>query len=169
MSKCLAEIFTLGMDRAIPEALYDYDPESHKVLNLGPGNKQIYGARPLEFPEWDAESDAIPCEDESVSQIHAYHFLEHLSDPRFVLSECQRVLRPGGHISIVVPYYTSNMAFQDLDHKSFFTEDTWKTLFNNPYYDKNCNGVDWMFEVHLNVIMGIAERNLALVTQLRKV
>lgn len=169
MAKCLAEIFELGMDRAIKPAIYDVDPDTNLVLNLGPGNKRIDGTIALEYPHWDAEKDPIPHLDGTIQQIHAYHFLEHLADPRVVLAECQRVLRVGGHMNIVVPYYSSNMASQDLDHKSFFTEDTWKTLFSNPYYDKNRNGVDWKFDVHLNVIMGVAERNLALVTQLVRV
>lgn len=157
----LPQLFLLGMDRSIPEPL---PMPTGLVLNLGAGNKVIDGTVPLDWPTWDADKDPLPYRDGEVHGIHCYHFLEHVAHPVAILIECQRVLKPYGLLQICVPYYKSNMAAQDLDHKSFFTEDTWKTLFNNPYYKKH--RVDWKFEVHLNVIMGVAERNLCLLTQL---
>ena len=83
-----------------------------------------------------------------------------------VISECQRVLVPGGHINIVVPYYNSQMAAQDLDHKHSFCERTWSHLFRNDYYQKDkLKGM----KIHLNLIMGDSERTLALLTQLVKI
>lgn len=136
------------------------------ILNLGAGNKHIEGATPLDYPEWDADNNALPYVDESVDGIHAYHFLEHVEDPVWVLLECQRVLKVGGILNICVPYYTSQMAAHDLDHKHMFCEETWRVLFDNPYYDKN--KVEWKLEVRTNVIIGIVERNLALITQMEK-
>lgn len=156
--------FALGMDRVIPHLL-EQQP-STLCLNLGAGNKIVPGAIDLDYPDWDADKDPIPFEDGCISTIHAYHFLKHVADPVKVLQECQRVLRPGGVLNIVVPYYSSQMAAHDLDHKHAFCEDTWKILFSNPYYDKN--KIDWQFRIHANFIMGIAERNLALFTQLVK-
>ena len=73
--------------------------------------------------------NAIPYPDGSVAVIHAYHFLEHLEKPVAMLAECQRVLRPGGVMNIVVPYYTSQMMAHDLTHRHAFCEDTWKITF----------------------------------------
>lgn len=169
MIESMKDLFELGMDRPLEHIIPDVSVTTKEpVLNLGPGKKHIVGAYPLEYPDWDAEIDEIPFDDETVAQIHAYHFFEHLQNPRHALAECNRVLMPGGHINIVVPYYKSNMAFQDLDHKSFYTEDTWKTLLDNPYYTKNRIGVDWKLKIHFNMIMGVTERNMALVTQLVK-
>jgi hypothetical protein len=159
----VVDTFELGMSRILPE--WRDDNSTAIVLNLGAGNKHIPGAVALDFP-WDAEMDPIPYASETVSQIHAYHFLEHLRNPVELLLECQRVLISGGHMNIVVPYYSSSMQAQDLDHKSQYCETTWKTLFDNPYYDKN--RVIWRFDVGANVIMGIVERNLCLITQLVK-
>lgn len=158
----IQELFQMGMNRAIPELI---QPEG-KILDLGAGNKKIPNAIPLDFPEWDAEKDRIPYGDNSIDHIYSFHFLEHLSNPVFVLQECQRVLKDGGTLNVVVPYYKSQMACHDLDHKKFFCEETWKILFQNPYYDKN--KIEWKFEVSLNIIIGIVERNLALMTQLIK-
>lgn len=161
----LIDIFNMGMDRDLREP--KIMPYAGTVLNLGAGNKKIPRAIPLDLPDWDADTQPIPYEDGTVAGIWAFHFLEHCREPVAVLLECQRVLQNGGLMNIVVPHYAGGMAYQDLDHKHFFTEETWKTLFQNPYYDKN--RVTWEFEVRTNVIMGLVERNLALVTQLIKV
>lgn len=159
--------FKLGMKRDIIEPISDYDPKKCVVINLGCGNSPIANAVNMDLPKWDADKDPIPFSDKTVMQIHAYHFLEHVKDPIRMLLECQRVLIPGGHMNIIVPYYKSQMASQDLDHKHFFTEETWKTLFSNSYYDKN--KIEWKFSIGTNIIIGVVERNLALMTQLIKV
>lgn len=158
----LVELFNIGMMRKYPDPLKD---KYGTVLNIGAGNKPIEGAIPLDWPAWNAEIDVIPYESNSIAMIHCYHFLEHIKNVPFVLSEMRRVLIPGGHINIVVPYYNSSMQAQDLDHKSCFTENTWKVLFDSAYYQK---GKVIPMEIHTNFIMGDQEKNLCLVTQLRK-
>lgn len=158
-------LFYLGMERDLPNLWQT--PRSGVNLNLGAGSKIIPGARPLDLPEWDADRMPIPYNDECVNTIYALHFLEHIADPIRVLRECQRVLIVGGVLNIVVPYYSASIAAMDLDHKHAFNEDTWKTLFNNQYYEKNSKG--WRFRVHFNLIAGIVERNLSLFTQLVRV
>jgi SAM-dependent methyltransferase len=161
----IQDLFRVGMDRDIP-AVIDYNALDGLKLNLGAGNKKIPGAVALDLPEWDADRDPIPYPDGAVAVIHAYHFLEHVQDPVKMLAECQRVLRPGGLMIIVVPYYTSQMMAHDLTHKHAFCEETWKITFRNPYYKQAGSPPEWKFEVRLNLIIGIVERNLALVTQL---
>lgn len=155
--------FGEGMDRTLPPI---FERPEGFVLNLGAGNKHISGTVPLDYPDWDAEVDLIPYGDGTVDGIIAYHFLEHVRNLFPLLSECQRVLKSGGVMQIVVPYGASDLAMQDMDHKRFFTEESWRTLFNNPYYNKNGR---WEFEVGFNLIAGVVHRNLILMTQLLKV
>ena len=163
----LNKFFAVGMDREFGN-FKPIDIVWHNtVLNFGAGNKKIEESVSLDYPDWDADSQNIPWPDGSVDDIVAMHFFEHLSNPVYVLQECQRVLKVGGTLNILVPYYNSQMQAQDLDHKSQFCEETWKILFRNPYYDKN--KIDWKFKINFNMIMGISERNLALVTQLEKI
>ena len=162
----LVELFNLGMMRDHKDIMPDVNHNgSNLILNLGAGEKTISGAIAHEYPEWDAEHMPLPYADSTVSQIHAYHFLEHIKNVPFVLSEINRVLVPGGHANIVVPYYKSAMQAQDLDHKSQFTEKTFNHLFNSRYYSKGKGEPMW---IHSNWIMGDCEANLCLVVQLRK-
>ena len=96
----------------------------------------IHGTIGLDLPEWNADTDPIPYPDGSIAVIHAYHFLEHLKDPVKMLADCQRVLRPGGLMNIVVPYYTSQMMAHDLTHKHAFARTPGRLLFAIPITDK---------------------------------
>ena len=151
----------LATARTLPE--WFPEPEG-TALNLGAGSKHIKGAIPLDLPDWNADIDPIPYKDGEVSAIYAIHFLEHIGNPVSMLRECQRVLKHGGVLNVVLPYYSSQIAIHDLDHKSFWCEDTWKHLFANDYYDKEHKG--WEFRIHTNFIFGLAERNMMLITQL---
>lgn len=158
-------LFEQGADRDIP--LFATMDRTYPLLNLGAGNKRIGGTVPLDWPDWNAETDPIPYPDASVGGILAYHFLEHLRDPRPVLREASRVLISGAPMNIVVPHYMGSIAFHDLDHKSFYTADTWRNLLDQPYYEKDRSGFD--FRIGASLIMGLTERNLMLVTQLIKI
>lgn len=163
--KSLLDIFNLGMMRQYPEAISCAEDKGGLMLNIGAGHKLITGTTVLDYPEWNAETQRIPYDDDSVDVIHCYHFLEHIDNVVGVIREMRRVIKPGGVINIVVPYWTSLMQHQDLDHKHSFTEKTFPHLFNNSYYDKG--KVEPMY-IHMNMIMGDCNANLCLVVQLSK-
>jgi SAM-dependent methyltransferase len=157
----------LGADRPrIPSWEPETRPPNGLVLNLGAGEKHIATALSLDLPEWDADEEPLPYPDESVTAIYALHFLEHVKDPIALLRECQRVLKPGGHLNVVVPHWNTQLAHSDLDHKTSWDEETWSRIFNNKYYAKDHGG--WRFRIGTNVLMGIDARNLLIITQLIK-
>ena len=160
------DLFEIGMKRPVPNIVR---PDG-RVLNLGAGNSPISNTISLDLPHWNAETDSIPYDDEDVDGIIACHFLEHLRSEHVikVLRECERVLMPGGTMTIVVPHRLGALAYQDLDHKTFFNEDTWQCLFKNDYYDKN-REQPWQFHIGFSMICGLNERNLSLFTQLHKI
>jgi 2-polyprenyl-3-methyl-5-hydroxy-6-metoxy-1,4-benzoquinol methylase len=51
----------------------------------------------------DLEKDKLPFEDDSIDQVFAKHFIEHLKDVKNCLNECHRTLRKGGELDIKVP------------------------------------------------------------------
>lgn len=164
-------LFKVGMDRFLPDLLSP--PEGHSVGLGESGTKAIGTDANLGLPGWRWPVDPIPFPDGSVGIFHAYHFFEHLTGEEAILllKAIEKKLVPGGIVQFCIPYYSSNMAAQDLTHKSQWTEDTFKTLFRNAYYDPTANafGEEWSLQVHFQAIMGVAERNMALIGQLVKV
>ena len=77
-----------------------------------------------------ADAYAMPLRNESFDTVLLIALLEHTSDPRRILTEAHRVLRPGGHMVVVVPNDV-NMSIGRLllckwpprypDHLTFFT------------------------------------------------
>ena len=65
--KTLIDIFNLGMMRNYAEVLPDREG---LILNLGAGKKLIPNSTPLDYPDWDAETDAIPFPDSSVCLLY---------------------------------------------------------------------------------------------------
>ena len=161
----IQELFKLGMKRDIPRILA---PEKGDyILDLGAGNNPVPGAIALDYPAWNATRDKIPAKDGKVDHIYAFHFLEHLAGEQAIalLREVERVLRPGGVFTCLMPHYSACLAYRDLDHKSFWSLETWRTLMFNQYYDKHRES-RWNFTIHTNFIMGVEEPNLAMFTQL---
>jgi SAM-dependent methyltransferase len=156
----------MGLDRVIP-GWVPFDPD-YPILNLGPGNKIVDGTVALDWPDWDADLEPIPYDDNNIGGIIATHFLEHLNDPRPAIREAGRVLRSGCPFNILVPHGQSLSYLQDLDHNTPFVIDTWKNLLENPYYDKG-REEPFQFRIGANFLFGVKESNLALVTQLIKV
>ena len=163
----IQDLFKIGMSRVVPDLLIN-DFDDSLQINVGAGTyKKLHGAEPIDYPEWDANTMPLPYDDESVDVIHCYHFLEHMADPVKILKEFERVLKFRGYANIVVPYYNSHLQAKCLDHKSMFNESTWDNLFNQYSYD-NGSG-EWKLKVHTTFIMGVEEKNLALLTQLVKI
>lgn len=173
----IGKFFYIGMKRE--SDLFLIDPKitdqvikrKLKIINLGAGNQKLLGAINFDLPEWDAESGVIPLPDESVGIIHSHHFFEHINNLKQILFECQRVLVKGGSLYITVPHWKGSMAYQDINHVNFFTLDTWKILFANPFYDTRQGDKQeykWKLKVLFNMVLGVKEENLALCTQMIK-
>jgi SAM-dependent methyltransferase len=48
--------------------------------------------------------ERLPFEDGFADTVVAFQVMEHLPEPVFFLSECQRILRPGGSLFLTVPF-----------------------------------------------------------------
>lgn len=88
-----------------------------------------------------------PWADNSVSEAHASHFVEHLTAPdrmRFC-NELYRILVPGGTCQIIVPHWASCRAYGDPTHQwppvsefwFYYLSKAWRTG-NAPHTDAEC-------------------------------
>jgi hypothetical protein len=111
--------------------------EENQVIKLdigcGPNPKEGYiGCDIIPFNEsvkvFHAGRDTWPFEDESVEEVHASHFLEHLTnlneawERTHFFNEANRVLVKSGKISLVFPHWASQRYYGDPTHKEPFSE-----------------------------------------------
>jgi SAM-dependent methyltransferase len=85
---------------------------------------------------FDVERGRFPFEDNSFAGILCCELIEHLfHDPSWMLSECNRILQPGGWIFLTTPnlssYHAVRRAAQGIhpmEHSFFFRQDRYKGL-----------------------------------------
>ena len=100
-------------------------------LNLGSGNDYMEGWTNVEIIEelkGDVRHDLnvypYPFPDNEFDEIRAASILEHLDKPIEALKEMIRIAKDGAKITIIVPHAHSYSAVTDLQHKTFFTENS---------------------------------------------
>lgn len=106
------------------------------VLDLGCGNKKRPGSIGVDYNsrlDGDVNHDLnifpYPFEPNSVDKIYIDNCLEHLNEPLHVMEELHRILKVGGEVKVIVPYFRSPSAFHDPTHKTFYTVESFS------YYD----------------------------------
>jgi len=159
------ELTKIALDRDIGELK---EVQGLTIDIGGTVNKNTKSDFVFSLPEWYFPRDNIPVQSGTVSLIHCYHFLEHLSgeDAIKFLLEVQRVLKDGGIFQFGMPYYNTELAHHDLTHKSFWTESSFENLMRCKYY--NVTEHNWNLYIQSQCIIGVVERNLMLVGQLIK-
>lgn len=145
--------------------------KGERQLNLGAGYREVTWAKSLGHEQkFDLEDQVAwnhVVDDETVDAIWAHGVFEHIVDIPALLRQCERVLRPGGVLNIVVPHGLSDLYVEDIDHKHPIVEDTWRNIMDNPYYQAG-GQKPWKLKMHTQFIMGVVWRNLALFTQFVK-
>jgi SAM-dependent methyltransferase len=84
----------------------------------------------------DLEQFPWPIESNSVEDIVCNHYAEHTTDLIKFMDEVYRILKPGGKMKIISPYYTSIRCWQDPTHKRAISEATF-LYFNKQWRDTN--------------------------------
>jgi len=72
-----------------------------------------------------------PFEDNSVDEIFMSHYIEHVPDLMKFMNELYRILKVGGTMSVIAPYYNSIRCWQDPTHLQPISEATFL------YYNKD--------------------------------
>ncbi len=97
-------------------------------LDLGCGKrkaKRYFGIDKNKYDGVDKVYDlekGIPLEDNSCQIVRANHFVEHHTNPQFIMEEIYRVLKHKGTVIIAVPEASTWGAQNHPDHKSFWSE-----------------------------------------------
>lgn len=74
------------------------------------GMDRYSGSQDNEYKDWRMRPDVLadvhclPVRDETCSVVSLMHVLEHVPDPHKVMTEMARVLSPGGHLFLDVPF-----------------------------------------------------------------
>jgi len=102
--------------------------------NFGCGLKLKDGYINLDFTKREGvdvvhnlEEFPYPFKNNTFDEIFMDNVLEHLEDTIKVMEELYRICKPNAIIEIIVPHYSSCMAFSHITHKRFFGSGT----FNN--------------------------------------
>jgi len=78
--------------------------EGNEVVGVDADKEALAEARKFGIDtRWADLDEPLPCEDESFDVVVAGELLEHLRDPRRLVAEARRVLRPGGTFVASVP------------------------------------------------------------------
>lgn len=102
-------------------------------LNLGCGSRLLPGHVNVDIAEtadtvlvWDLDAKPWPWDDSTVKSIEAKDIFEHVADAVTFMTECHRVLEPGGTLHIRTPNVFAGPAdaFTDPTHRRFPTPHT---------------------------------------------
>jgi hypothetical protein len=98
------------------------------ALELGCGPRKRHpdtvGVDALDYPGVDLIGDIFDVlaqlPNASVSAVHAYHFVEHVSELDRLLTELARVMAPDAALDIEVPHFANPYFYSDPTHQRFF-------------------------------------------------
>lgn len=136
-------------------------PPKGLCLDLGCGNNKQPGFKGVDITKKGTQADVAcdlleypwPFKDNSVEQVFASHYLEHLphinswDDHLFrTMNEVYRILKKGGLATFITPYYTSQRAIQDPTHQRSIGEATylyftkaWRKINKLEHYPIKCD------------------------------
>lgn len=76
----------------------------------------------------------LPFDDDSIDDVYASYFIEHVGDIVKLIRELYRVCRDGALLEIKVPYYQSVTQFKDPTHRSFFMPEMIRYFGSDDWY-----------------------------------
>ena len=116
---------------------------NEKKLNLACGQRREEGFHGIDIAPGETVDTVMDLEkfpwkikSNSAEEIYSSHYIEHTSDLIKFMDECYRILKPGGTMKLIAPYYNSIRAWQDPTHKRAISDATF-LYFNKGWRDAN--------------------------------
>jgi hypothetical protein len=123
-------------------------------LDLGCGKNKQLGFTGVDVIKFDGVDEVLdlakpwPWKNDSVSEVHSSHFLEHLTGEQRILffNELYRVLVKDAKATIITPHWRSGRAYGDLTHQWppvveffwYYLDKNWRAA-NAPHVGLNCD------------------------------
>ena len=114
------------------------DLKDRTVLEIGAGDtidfKQLFESLGMKYTSLDKISggfmENMDFESESFDLIFSCHAFEHTTHPLSTLAECRRILKEGGVLFLITPYYCEHHVIKaDQDHFFVLTDMQMERLF----------------------------------------
>ncbi len=108
--------------------LNNLDNFNEIILELGCGDnkriKKAIGIDIIDYVSVDIVGEVLDIlsyfPNNSVDEIHSFHFFEHVEKLENLLIQCDRVLKYNGKLFTVVPHFSNPYYYSDYTHKLFF-------------------------------------------------
>jgi hypothetical protein len=113
-------------------------------LDLGCGKNKWEGFTGVDSRDFGQDiihdlTQTWPWENDSVSEVHCSHFVEHLNAEERIhfVNELYRVLKKGAKATIIVPHWASARAYGDLTHQLPPVSEFWFYYLNKDWRAQN--------------------------------
>lgn len=108
--------------------ILNLDKNDKNILEIGCGpNRKFENSITIDIVDLDTVDIVANVDDglgfipdNSIDEIYSFHFLEHVKDIEFVMTEIYRILKPGGKKIGTVPHFSNPHFYSDYTHKTFF-------------------------------------------------
>lgn len=115
-----------------------------KKLNMGCGKDVRQGYVNLDMTKFpgvdvvhDLDSFPYPFKANTFDYVLCDNVLEHLDNIPKVMQELHRICKNGAKIRIMVPYYNSKGATNDVTHRHFFNYDSFQPFYQKDHRSNN--------------------------------
>ncbi len=93
------------------------------IINLGSGDVVAADEIGVDIKAWegvgvvcDLSHNKLPFQAGSIDVIRSHHCFEHLTDLVALMTECHRILKPGGQLQVTVPHFGAIGYWRDPTH-----------------------------------------------------
>jgi SAM-dependent methyltransferase len=144
-------------------------------LNVGCGETKKDGYvnldwSPLVKPDVTHDLNVLPYPfpDNTFDLIEAYHVLEHLDKPFFIMKEFHRILKPGGTLHLRVPHFSRGFTHAehahgfDITFPLYFMQSFTKSGFFGVEFKLELMKFHWLAFFHLLPALGYGSTTIAL-------